>query len=93
MLGRFAHQLSALRSGSPLTDQSEARTAQKEDGGKLWDVMVDMTQPGHRVEPRQGEEGKREKRLLDVKYKIFREAVDVQKRWRAMIAEVEKDDE
>lgn len=93
MLGRFAHQLSDLRQGRPLTDQTEAREAQKEQGGKLWDVMVDMTQPGHRVTPREGEEGKREKKLLDVKYKIFREAVEVQKRWRGMIAEVEKSDE
>lgn len=93
MLGRFAHQLSLRRQGAPLTDQTEARAAQKELGGGLWDVMVDMTQPGHRVTPRGGDEGKREKRLLDVKYKIFREAVEVQKRWRGMIAEVEKSDD
>jgi ribulose kinase len=89
MLGRFAHQLSLLRQGSPITSQEDAAEAQKQ-GGKLWDVMVDMTQPGKRVEPRAGGEGQREKKLLDVKYKIFREAVDVQRRWRAMVAEVEK---
>lgn len=92
MLGRFAHQLSTARQGAPITDQADALEAQKlSDGGKaLWDVMVDMTQPGQRVTPRAGAEGQREKKLLDVKYKIFREAVDVQKRWRAMIAEVDK---
>jgi ribulose kinase len=89
MLGKFAHDLSVARQGTPITTQEDAAEAQKL-GGKLWDVMVDMTQPGERVEPRAGEEGKREKRLLDVKYKIFREAVEVQRRWRAMIAEVEK---
>lgn len=89
MLGKFAHQLSTSRSGKPLVDQQEAREAQQSQGGGLWDVMVEMTQPGTRVVPRQGKEGEREKRLLNVKYQIFREAVDVQKRWRGMIAEVE----
>lgn len=89
MLGRFAHQLSDLRQGQPLTDQGDAIEAQKL-GGKLWDVMVEMTQAGHRVTPRAGGEGEREKKLLDVKYKIFREAVEVQKRWRGMIDEVGK---
>lgn len=51
--------------------------------------MVQMTQHGSRVTPRSEEEGVREKKLLDVKYKIFREAVEVQRRWRGMIAEVE----
>lgn len=31
-----------------------------------------------------------EKRLLDVKYKIFRESIDVQRRWRKMVEDVEK---
>jgi ribulose kinase len=88
MLGKFAHDLS-INLGKPITTQSEAAEAQKQ-GGKLWNVMVEMTQPGHAVLPRSGEEGKREKKLLDVKYKIFREAVEVQKRWRGMIAEVEQ---
>ena len=87
MLGKFAHDLSTSLS-KPLTTQEEAVEAQKQ-GGKLWDVMVQMTQPGSRVTPRSGEEGVREKKLLDVKYKIFREAVEVQRRWRGMIAEVE----
>ena len=88
MLGKFAHDLSTSLGGKPLTTQQEALEAQKQ-GGKLWDVMVEMTQPGSRVTPRAGDEGKREKKLLDVKYKIFREAVEVQRRWRGMIAEVE----
>ena len=87
MLGKFAHDLSTSL-GKPLTTQEDAVEAQKQ-GGKLWDVMVQMTQPGSRVTPRSGEEGVREKKLLDVKYKIFREAVEVQRRWRGMIAEAE----
>lgn len=92
MLGRFAHQLAVARQGQPITNQHDALESQKlSNGGKgLWDVMVDMTQQGQRVDPRPGPQGQQEKRLLDVKYKIFREAVEVQKKWRAMIAEVEK---
>lgn len=87
MLGRFAHDLAKSRQGKPITTQSEAQEAMKKEGERLWDVMVEMTQPAQRVEPRQGADGDREKRLLDVKYRIFRESVDVQKRWRGMVAE------
>lgn len=51
--------------------------------------MSEMTKPAYAIIPRKGEEGEKEKRLLDVKYKIFREAVDVQRKWRKMIDEVE----
>jgi ribulose kinase len=89
MLGRFAHQLSTTLQGKPITTQEEAAEARK-SAGELWAVMVDMTQPGTKVDPRSGAEGERERKLLDVKYKIFREAVEVQRRWRGMIAEVDK---
>ncbi len=62
----------------------------KEEGDQLWDVMVEMTQRAHRIEPRTGTDGEREKRLLDVKYRIFRESVEVQRRWRGMVAEAVK---
>lgn len=43
-----------------------------------------MTPAGKRVIPGAGEQ---EMRLLDVKYKIFRESIDVQRRWRKMVDE------
>jgi ribulose kinase len=86
MLGRFAHDLSTSREGKPITTQCDAKEAMKV-GDRLWDVMVEMTQPGYRIEPRTGTDGRREKKLLDVKYKIFRESIDVQRRWRGMVAE------
>lgn len=43
-----------------------------------------MTPAGKRIVPSAGE---KEMRLLDVKYKIFRESIDVQKRWREMVKE------
>lgn len=89
MLGRFAHDISASRSGNkPITTQQEAEQEKTKGGKRLWDVMTLMTAPASRVEPRGGTEGEREKRLLDVKYKIFREAVEIQKRWRGMVEEV-----
>ncbi|RXK34702.1 ribitol kinase [Tremella mesenterica] len=91
MLGRFAHEISASRQDTPFKDQQDALDAGKKDGLKLWDIMVEMTQAGKRIEPRTGKEGEREKKLLEVKYKIFREAVDVQRRWRDMVAEAIKE--
>jgi hypothetical protein len=39
-----------------------------------------MTQPGKKIEPGAGP---KVKRLLDAKYKIFRESIEIQRRWRA----------
>ena len=85
-LGRFAHDLSTLRQNVPINTQEDATEAAK-SGEKLWDVMTAMTQPGVRVEPRGGRLGERERKLLDVKYKVFRESIEIQKRWRGMVAE------
>ena len=85
MLGRFAHDLSTARQ-SPILTQSDAEEAKK-SGAALWDVMVNMTQAATRVIPREGDLGKRESALLDVKYKIFRESIDIQRKWRRMIQE------
>ncbi|KAF8485225.1 Pentulose kinase [Russula ochroleuca] len=48
----------------------------------LWDIMQEMTPPGTVVRPAAGE---REKRLLDVKYRIFLESIEIQRRWRSQI--------
>ncbi|KAF8576224.1 Pentulose kinase [Ramaria rubella] len=69
MLGRFAAEVSML--GQKLTDDEQRK--------KLWAIMVDMTQPGQLIKP---SATPREKRLLEAKYKIFRETIETQKRWR-----------
>jgi hypothetical protein len=46
-----------------------------------------MTQPGVEVLPRSDDLAGRERKLLETKYKIFREAVEVQLKWRKMVAE------
>jgi len=53
----------------------------------LWDIMQEMTPPGTVVQPAAGE---REKRLLDVKYRIFLESIEIQRRWRSEIDAVAK---
>jgi ribulose kinase len=88
MLGRFAHDLTTSRQGTPISTQADAEEEKKTKGGGLWDVMSEMTAPAVAIQPRTGDAGEKERELLDVKYKIFREAVEIQRRWRAMIAEV-----
>jgi len=70
MLGRFAHE-TAARGGSSL--------AGKEQSEALWKIMVEMSPSARLVKPAATE---KEKRLLQAKYKIFRETIDIQRRWR-----------
>lgn len=86
MLGRFAHDLAASRQGAAIEEQADVEEVKKH-GGLLWDVMTEMTKPGAEVVPRGGKEGERERQLLDVKYKIFRESIEVQRRWRGWVAD------
>lgn len=58
-----------------MRDPPDAATA-------LWDIMQEMTPPATVVRPAAGE---KEKRLLDVKYRIFLESIEIQKRWRSEI--------
>ncbi|KAJ3536076.1 hypothetical protein NM688_g6884 [Phlebia brevispora] len=75
MLGRFAAEL------EPDTGDIEAECEAR------WKIMVEMTPPGTLIAPGASA---REKKLLEAKYKIFRESIDIQKRWRAEIEEALK---
>jgi hypothetical protein len=46
--------------------------------------MVEMTPAGTRIAPAASV---RERKLLDAKYKIFRESIEIQKRWRREMAD------
>ncbi|KII96035.1 hypothetical protein PLICRDRAFT_48957 [Plicaturopsis crispa FD-325 SS-3] len=70
MLGRFASEAQ----GKPLPKD--------QIGDALWKIMVEMTPPGTKIAP---SASAKEKRLLEAKYKIFRESIDIQKRWRREI--------
>ena len=92
ILGRFAAEVSAL--GRKLSDYEQRRM--------LWSIMVrclyvaaarqlmswisqvEMTQPGQLIKP---SVTPRERRLLGAKYKIFRETIETQKRWRKEMEE------
>ncbi|KAJ7499352.1 FGGY family of carbohydrate kinase [Mycena latifolia] len=76
MLGRFAAET-----------QGRPALGEKEQGELLWGIMVDMTPQGTLVAP--GASPK-EKKLLAAKYKIFRETIDIQQRWRQEMEEAAK---
>ncbi|KAJ7477167.1 hypothetical protein B0H11DRAFT_2030012 [Mycena galericulata] len=76
MLGRFA----AETQRKPALDE-------KEQGEVLWGIMVEMTPQGTLVDPGASPQ---EKKLLAAKYKIFRESIEIQKRWRREMEEASK---
>ncbi|KAG8218287.1 hypothetical protein J3R82DRAFT_3898 [Butyriboletus roseoflavus] len=51
---------------------------------QMWNIMVEMTLPGTLVAPAPSPKAKK---LLDAKYKIFRETIEIQKRWRQQMEE------
>ncbi|KDR74484.1 hypothetical protein GALMADRAFT_99536 [Galerina marginata CBS 339.88] len=59
--------------------------AEYDNGGKegqaerLWNIMVEMTPPGTMISPSCS---LKERKLLDAKYMIFLETIQIQKRWR-----------
>ncbi|KAI0334932.1 Pentulose kinase [Cubamyces sp. BRFM 1775] len=72
MLGRFA------------AEAQKKHLGRDERGQALWEIMVEMTPPGDMVEPAASP---KEKKLLEAKYKIFLEAIDLQRRWRKEMEE------
>ena len=72
MLGRFAAELDKNKGGDE--QESEAR----------WKIMVAMTPHGALVAPAAKP---KERKLLEAKYKIFRESIDIQTRWRKEMEE------
>ncbi|KAG8712433.1 hypothetical protein FRC09_019877 [Ceratobasidium sp. 395] len=82
MLGRFAAEVST-QGNSQAVNQKEAEVASEKTKEDLWKIMVEMTPPGTEVPPARSV---REGRLLDAKYTIFLEAIDIQRRWRKEMA-------
>lgn len=77
MLGRFAAEYA---SGKKFKDE-------KEHCERLWGIMVAMTPKGSIVKP---EASKKDRKILDAKYKIFLESIDIQKRWRKEMEDAAK---
>jgi len=68
MLGRYADE--ASKAGA------KGREGQAE---RMWDIMVEMTPVGTLIPPKVTN---KEKKLLESKYRIFLESIEIQKRWR-----------
>ncbi|KAK7054856.1 hypothetical protein VNI00_003319 [Paramarasmius palmivorus] len=86
-------QLFAETCGMPIVlpaDHAGAvgKMSEQEQNDLLWNIMVEMTPPGTIVRPAASA---REKRLLEAKYKIFREQIDIQYKWRKQIEEALKE--
>ncbi|KAF8319228.1 Pentulose kinase [Cantharellus anzutake] len=88
MLGRYAAEVHEQIGGKVFFIQEEIERVSEENKERLWDIMVEMTQPGIQIVPGGTD---REKRLLEAKYKIFREAIVIQRRWRMEMAEASSD--
>ncbi|KAI0922037.1 hypothetical protein AcW1_004143 [Taiwanofungus camphoratus] len=75
MLGRFAAEAGAMGGRVGLRGKQ---------GEALWNIMVEMTPPGTMIVP---SASPKEKKLLEAKYKIFLETIDIQNRWRKEMEE------
>ncbi|KAK7696484.1 hypothetical protein QCA50_001141 [Cerrena zonata] len=78
MLGRMANDAGAVKQG---------KLSEEEQCEALWKIMVEMTPTGALVAPAASP---KEKKLLEAKYKIFREAIEIQKRWRQQMEDASK---
>ncbi|KIY46272.1 Pentulose kinase [Fistulina hepatica ATCC 64428] len=75
MLGRFAAEMTGVEPGSISEDEHNKH---------LWNIMLEMSPIGTSVLPAAGA---KEQRLLEAKYRIFRETIDIQRRWRKEMEE------
>ncbi|KZV86423.1 Pentulose kinase [Exidia glandulosa HHB12029] len=64
--------------------QDEVKKAGEDFAEELWNIMVEMTPPGTVIRSTATD---REKKILDVKYRIFKETIEIQRRWRKDIDE------
>jgi len=89
MLGRFAADVveKSGKRGEVLKTQEEAEKSSVDTKENLWEIMVKMTQPGRKLTP---SSSPADKKLLDAKYHIFRESIDIQRSWRKLMEEAAK---
>ncbi|EGO01449.1 hypothetical protein SERLA73DRAFT_176714 [Serpula lacrymans var. lacrymans S7.3] len=63
------------------------KVSRDKQGEEMWKIMVEMTPAGTLIAPAASP---KVKKLLDAKYKIFRETIDIQKRWRKQMEDAAK---
>ncbi|KAG8997560.1 hypothetical protein FRB90_012482 [Tulasnella sp. 427] len=91
MLGRFAAEVTGIHAkevtGEDLFQtQSKVDEVGESEKERLWNIMVEMTQAGRKIEPAASP---RDTRLLEAKYAIFLENMKVQRKWRDMMEQAE----
>ncbi|CAO1638959.1 unnamed protein product [Sympodiomycopsis kandeliae] len=84
ILGKYASDLQTQLQ-HPLSGQQEADEVGQKCREQLWQLMVNMTKPGHFVYPDEGDVAKKEKKLLDAKYMIFLDMIEQQRKWKKQI--------
>lgn len=82
MLGAAAYKDHSVKGDISTQEQAEKRG--QEMAPELWSIMEKMSRPGSTVLPAAGE---KEKRLLEVKYKIFHDMIRQQREYRKMVDE------
>lgn len=88
ILGQLAahvtqEQTRAPRTAQPvLSSQTDAVACAEAQAERLWHMMAASTKPGHSIQPTTDV---KLRRLFDVKYRIFLECIDTQRRWRAEV--------
>ncbi|KAG5650779.1 hypothetical protein H0H81_011077 [Sphagnurus paluster] len=91
MLGRFAAevcQTSGTEEGERgVTYIAPCSLSPEEQGQLLWKIMTEMTPVGTLVAP---SASMKEKKLLEAKYRIFRESIEIQQRWRKEMDDASK---
>lgn len=92
LIPRYVH--AAVCHGAAMLGAKAASEAAATEGGKcgegesLWSIMDRMSKVGKAVYPAKGDTGKKEKKLLDTKYKVFLEMCEAQQRYRKEVDEV-----
>lgn len=94
MLGRFAAEVTGIHAKEVAGEdlfQSQAKVDEvsRSEKERLWEIMVEMTQAGRKIEPAANP---RDKRLLEAKYQIFLESIETQRRWREKMEQAAKTD-
>ncbi|KAH7105324.1 Pentulose kinase [Auriculariales sp. MPI-PUGE-AT-0066] len=83
MLGKIAHEVSGVPVEANQASRWTSQTQVDEIGAKyaerLWEIMVEMTPSGGVIRATATDT---ERKILDAKYRIFLETIDIQRRWR-----------
>ncbi|KAH8918811.1 Pentulose kinase [Atractiella rhizophila] len=87
MIAAMAAHPEELEKGE-IKSQEQAEERGQAASDRNWKIIKEMSKKGTVIQPSlKGEDGKKEKKLLDVKYKIYKECIDIQRRWRKEVAE------